>query len=80
MVSLNIRKIDKRYEAIVSSLTIALIMTFITTFIGISVNFGLTNDFFLRFVKTWVITFSFGFPVVFFIIPHIRRMVTRKLS
>jgi ABC-type glycerol-3-phosphate transport system permease component len=78
MVSVNIPKIDKQYEPIMTSLTVALIMTFITTFIGISVNFGLTHDFFLRFVRTWVITFSFGFPVVFFVIPRVRRLMNRK--
>jgi hypothetical protein len=78
MVSMNILKIDKPYEVVVTSLATALIMTFVSTFVGVSVNFGFTHDFFLRFAKTWMITFSFGFPVAFLVIPHVRRLIARK--
>jgi hypothetical protein len=53
----------------------ALLMSFVMSFIISVFNVGFVNDIVIIWMKAWGLAFSFAFPTVFIISPAVHRLV-----
>ncbi|MGC8925331.1 MAG: DUF2798 domain-containing protein [Calditerrivibrio sp.] len=54
--------------------TIVLIMTLVVVFISTIVNFGFNDpNFWIRFIRGWILAFVIAFPIVVVIMPGLQK-------
>lgn len=70
-------KIPKKFAPVLFAFFMAIIFPFIITFFIVLINVGFTNDFFLRWMKSFGITFIIAFPTIIGLSPMIRKIVEK---
>ena len=70
-------KIAKKYEMYVTLTTMVLIMTCVVTFVSVGVNFGFNPGFITKWIKMWALGCSVAIPLVFVLMPIIKRNVAK---
>ncbi|MCK5640081.1 MAG: DUF2798 domain-containing protein [Gammaproteobacteria bacterium] len=72
-------KLDKKYENILFSAIMAILMGFFMSIIITYVNVGLTENFIAIWVKAFITGVITGFPVTLIIAPISRTMVHKMI-
>lgn len=67
-------KINKKYSHLVFSVIMGSIMTFIMTLAMTFVN-GTSNDFLLKWMRSWGVAVIIVIPLIYTLAPKIRRFV-----
>lgn len=73
-------KIKKRYFNILFSAVIALCMSLLMSFFMLLINRGLDGQFFIIWMKSFLLGFCIAFPVSYFLIPLIRALLSRYVE
>jgi len=71
--------INKRYENIVFSFFMALIMSCIMSLVITIFNIGLVDNIIYIWFKAWLFAFSVAFPTVILIAPVVKKLVARVI-
>jgi hypothetical protein len=68
-------RINKKYEQVVFTFFMALGMSFLISFLLVSINFGFSNVFIKIWLKMWSEAFIFAFPIAYFLPMGIRKVM-----
>lgn len=70
-------KIPKKYYSVVFAFFLTLVMVMIVSGITTALNVGLTDDFLMRWLRAWFLTWCVAFPSAIFVGPWARRLTDR---
>jgi hypothetical protein len=68
-------RMNKKYEQVVFTFFMALGMSFLISFILVSINFGYSNVFIKTWLKMWSEAFICAFPIAYFLPMGIRKVM-----
>lgn len=69
--------LPKRYEQIAFGLLLSGMMSFIVSGLATFLGLGLSADFLFHWIKAWLPSWAFAFPVVLVVAPFVRRILAR---
>ena len=72
--------IDKKFEVPLTLFIMVLIMTSVITFVSISINHGVGQEFIIVWLKMWAMAFIMAYPLVLVIISPIKRFVSKCIK
>jgi hypothetical protein len=73
-------KIHKKHEMKLSMMLMILIMTSVMTIASTALNFGIDDEFILRWLKAWAFASILATPIAMFAMPKIRKIVSRFVN
>lgn len=68
-------KINKKFEQIVFTFLMALSMSFIISFVVVSINFGYSDIFLKTWIVIWSEAFVIAFPAAYFLPRGIKKIM-----
>jgi len=74
------KKIPKKYNTVVFSFVMAVMMSCIMSLFVTFRNIGLSEDFLLRWLNAWAGAFVLGFILNLFVVPTVRKVVDRVVE
>ncbi len=70
----------KKYFRYINTLFVVIPMTLIMAFVGLMRNYGLGEDWFLKFLNAWSVMLPVAYLAAFIIIPYARRLAEKITS
>jgi hypothetical protein len=71
------QKLPARYATILVPLVLTCLMTFLVAGISTVAALGFAADFYLPWIKAWLLSWGVAFPIMVFMLPLARRVVRR---
>lgn len=71
--------INKKYQRVVYTLVMSLLMSGIMSFVVSLFNIGLVNNILSIWLKAWSFSFLIAFPTVFFVSPVVAQIVNKLI-
>lgn len=70
----------RKYFKYINTLFVVVPMTLIMAFVGLMRNYGLGEDWFIKFLKAWSVMLPVAYVAAFIIIPRARRLSEKLIS
>ena len=72
---MTLSRLPARYGAILMPMVLSILMTFVVSLIATVRAIGLAEDFLVRWLPTWGLSWLVAFPTLLLVLPLVRRIV-----
>lgn len=76
----NATLMNKKYFKYINTLFVVIPMTLIMAFVGLMRNYGLGEDWIVKFLKAWSVMLPVSYISAFIIIPKARKLAEKLVS